>query len=288
MNKGAIIFGALAAIAVAIGIASHWSQLGLLNQLDGALSWSSASQLAVRGQSYGADPRQKLNIWVPEKQSGAAPVIVFFYGGSWKSGDRDLYDFAGRALAEQGFVVVIADYRLVPAVRFPAFVEDGAAAVAWTEKNVARFGGDPARITLSGHSAGAHIAAMLTLDRQWLLRAGASDGVVKHFVGLAGPYDFYPFTSDSARAAFSGVPYPETTQPISFARPDAPTMLLLHGSTDTTVKPRNSLALEKAMPGLAKAVVLPGLDHSDILMALARPFRGKADVLKMTADFARQ
>jgi acetyl esterase/lipase len=288
MNKGAIILGTLAAIALGVGFASHWSRLGLLNALDGALSWGSPSRLAVRGEAYGADARQKLNIWVPEKQEGAAPVIVFFYGGSWKSGERDLYDFAGRALAEQGFVVVIPDYRLVPQVRFPAFVEDGAAAVAWAEKNVARFGGDPARITLSGHSAGAHIAAMLTLDQQWLLRAGASDGVVKHFIGLAGPYDFYPFTSDSAREAFAGVTYPETTQPISFARVDAPPMLLLHGSTDTTVKPRNSLALEKAMPGIAKAVILPGLDHSDIIMAFARPFRGKADVLKMTAEFARQ
>lgn len=288
MNKGAIFFSVLAALALGVGFASHWSRLGLLNALDGALSWNSPSRLAVRGQAYGADPRQKLNIWTPEKREGAAPVIVFFYGGSWNSGERDLYDFAGRALAEQGFVVVIPDYRLVPQVRFPRFVEDGAAAVAWVEKNVAHFGGDPARITLSGHSAGAHIAAMLTLDQQWLLRAGASGEVVKHFVGLAGPYDFYPFTSDSAREAFAGVTYPETTQPISFARIDAPPMLLLHGSTDTTVKPRNSVALETAMPGLAKAVVLDGIDHSDIIMALARPFRDKADVLKITADFARR
>ncbi len=282
------ILGLIAIVSVAVGFWSDWSLLGLMNRLDSVLATPGA-ELRVRGEAYGSDPRQKLNIWVPTA-AGTHDVIVFFYGGSWKSGERDYYDFAGRALAEKGYIVVVADYRLVPQVRFPDFVEDGAAAIAWTYKNVAKFNGNPDRIFVSGHSAGAHIGAMVSLDPQWLAKVGAPAGTIKGFIGLAGPYDFYPFTSDSSRKAFGHLPDPKLSQPIHFVTAKAPPMMLLSGSTDTTVKPRNSRVLAEAVAkagGKAELRIYPDIDHSEIIMALARPFREKAPVIADIDGFIR-
>ncbi len=284
-----VVLGFLVLAGIGIGFVSSWSLLGLMNRLDG-LHGAGGTELAARGEPFGPDARQKLNIWKPKGDVKNVPVLVFFFGGAWYHGARDFYDFYGRALAEQGFVVVIPDYRLTPQVRFPAFVEDGAAAVAWTRTNIARFGGDPKRISVSGHSAGAHIAAMITLDRQWLAKAGVPDGTIRSFVGLAGPYDFLPFTTDTSKAAFAHEPDPRITQPIHFARADAPPMLLITGTDDETVKPRNSRALAAAqtrLGGKAELIEYPGIDHSEIIQAVARPFRDKATTLADTAAFLK-
>ena len=276
----------------ALGYASKWSQVGLLNSVDAVLSVNAPVREVASGVSFGPQPRQKLDIWVPIAPSDKPrDVVVFFYGGSWNSGDRALYGFAGRALAERGYIVVIPDYRLVPEVRYPGFVEDGAAAVTWVQREIARFGGNPNRIHLTGHSAGAHIAALLTLDADWLRHSGAPADSIRSFAGLAGPYDFLPFTSDAAKAAFGQMPDPKPSQPITYARGDAAPMLLLTGSADTTVKPRNSKALAAAQTrarAKAQAMLYAGLGHSDIVMALARPFRDKAPVVEdMDAFFAK-
>lgn len=281
----------LALLAVAIGFWTGWSLLGVLNRLDSVLTRGDM-RLVVRAEPFGGGSRQKLNIWSPETPGPGEgrDVIVFFYGGSWKSGERDFYDFAGRAFAEKGYVVVIPDYRLVPEVRFPAFVDDGATAIAWTHTNVRRFGGNPDRIFVSGHSAGAHIGAMLTLDRQWLAKAGAPADSIKGFAGLAGPYDFFPFTSDSARNAFGHLDDPKISQPIQFVRGDAPPVMLMTGNGDTTVKPRNSIALATAigkLGGKAELRTYPGVDHNGIIMALANPFRSRAPVIVHTDLFIR-
>ena len=276
----------------ALGYASKWSQVGLLNSVDAVLSVNAPVREVASGVSFGPQPRQKLDIWAPITPSDKPrDVVVFFYGGSWNSGDRALYGFAGRALAERGYIVVIPDYRLVPEVRYPGFVEDGAAAVTWVQREIARFGGNPNRIHLTGHSAGAHIAALLTLDAHWLRHSDAPANSIRSFAGLAGPYDFLPFTSDAARAAFGQMPDPKPSQPITYARGDAAPMLLLTGSADTTVKPRNSKALAAAQTrarAKAQAMLYEGLGHSDIVMALARPFRDKAPVVEdMDAFFAK-
>lgn len=289
MKSVAMIAGVLTLMGVGIGVASSWSLLGLMNRLDGLASGNGAV-LAARGVAFGSDDRQRLNIWRPAEPTSNAPVVIFFFGGSWYHGARDFYDFYGRAMAEQGFVVVIPDYRLTPKVRFPAFVEDGAAAVAWTRANIARYGGDPARISLSGHSAGAHIAAMVTLDQRWLRRAGVPDGTVRSFVGLAGPYDFLPFTTDASKAAFGHEADPRITQPITFARKDAPPMLLLTGLDDTTVKPRNSVALTDAQSALGGEAIMfsyAGIDHSAIIQSFARPFRTKSTALADSVKFLK-
>ena len=240
------------------------------------------------GIAYGPDPRQRLDVYAPRRGDGTPrPVVVFFYGGSWNSGTRTGYAFVGRALAAQGFLVVIPDYRLVPQVRYPAFVEDGAAAVRWTKTHAARLGGDPARIVVMGHSAGAYIAAMLAVDDRWLRQDKA---VIRGFVGLAGPYDFAPFDVDASRAAFGDWPRPAETQPVTWAGAGDPPARLLTGADDMTVRPRNSEALAAKLRAGGVRVDLrryPGVGHVGLLLALARPFRGRAPVLNDVAAFVR-
>ncbi len=246
------------------------------------------------GVSYGSaetesDPRQSLDIYRPAT-AGPHPVLIFFHGGSWKDGGRPGYAFFGRNLANKGFVTVIADYRKSPAHRFPAFVEDAAKAIAWVHDHAGEYGGDPGKLFLSGHSAGAHIAMLATLDRQWLGREGKDTAIIKGMIGLAGPYDFLPFTTDAARDALGKWPRDFETQPITYARGDAAPLLLLTGDADTTVKPRNSQRLDSAVRGAGGYSLLreyPGVNHEGIIMAVAGPFRGKAPVVDDIAAFIR-
>ncbi|MDQ4088626.1 MAG: alpha/beta hydrolase [Pseudomonadota bacterium] len=248
----------------------------------------SGSRLVARDQPYGDHVRQRLDLYAPRRAGGGKlPVIVFFYGGSWNSGVKEGYGFAGRALAAQGFLVAIPDYRLVPEVRFPAFVEDGAAAVRWLVANAPSHGGDPERIVLIGHSAGAYNAAMLALDPRWLAPARAR---VKGLIGLAGPYRFHPHSGAAIRSAFGNHRPFGATQPIAFAAAGAPPALLLHGARDRTVSPGNSrdLASRLSSAGVeAEAKIYPELGHVSIVTAIALPFRGQAPVLADAAEFAR-
>ena len=178
---------------------------------------------------------------------------------------------------------MVPDYRLVPQVHFPAFVSDGAAAIGWVQANIAALGGDPARIGVTGHSAGAYNAAMLALDPAWGVASALGA-----FVGLAGPYDFYPFTSPSTEAAFGTAPDPAQTQPVTFARADGPPILLLSGGADTTVRPRNTKRLAAALTAAGASATpkyYPDVSHSGIVMALARPFRHIASVLDDASGF---
>jgi acetyl esterase/lipase len=264
------------------------SPAGLLNGVS-RLSGDGATRLAVRGAAYGPLARHKLDVWVPARASATPlPVIVFFYGGGWVSGDRGDYGFAGRAFAAQGFVTIIADYRLVPEVRFPAFLQDGALAVKWARDNAARYGGDPKRISLSGHSAGAYQAAMLALDPRYLRDVGVDPKVIRAAALLAAPTDFYPFTEIRGRDALGAWPRPLETQPISFARADAPPLLLMHGTADTVVRPYNSERLAAKLKALGAPVELrlyPGKSHTDLIKSLSPTFRGSTPALADSVAF---
>ncbi len=263
------------------------TSLDTLNGLNSLTPGDGGAAKVAQDVAFGSDPRQQLDIYAP---TGAAhaPVIVFFYGGSWKMGSRKDYAFAARALASRGFVVVVPDYRLVPQVRYPAFVEDGAAAVAWTVAHAGQYGGDAQHIGVSGHSAGAYIALMLAVDPRWLVKAGAP-GAIKAAVGLAGPYDFYPWEPGGASAAaFGEAPDPRDTQPVTHVSASAPPALLLTGDADTTVKPRNSASLAAALSKAGASATVkgyPGIGHIGIILAVSKPFRGKAPVLADTAAF---
>lgn len=243
------------------------------------------------GVPYGPLPRQTLDIYAPAGRSGRHPVVVVFYGGSWNSGRRQDYAFLGQAFASRGFVTVIADYRLVPEVRFPAFLEDGARAVAWAYQNAEQFGGDRDRLFLFGHSAGAYIAAMIGLDGHYLTANGSSPAIVKGVAALAGPYDFLPFDTDSAREAFGQASDLALTQPINYVSAAAPPMFLATGDADTTVRPLNTKRLAEKLTRAGQPVtekIYPGVGHVGIMIALSVPFRAKAPVLDDVVVFFAQ
>lgn len=281
-----LLFGGGARLVVAGGARS-------LNLGDRLLGDGNGAVLQVAGQPYGPGPRGKLNIWVPTgtKKSDRRPVIVWLYGGGWYSGERDDYGFAGRAFAKQGFVVVIPDYRIVPEGHWPDFLEDSAAAVAWTEKHIGDYGGDASRLALAGHSAGAYNAAMIALDPQWLQAAGSDASVIRGVAGLAGPYDFAPFEKGGrADVAMGDIRPVEKTQPIHFVRADAPPLWLGHGTADTVVRVRNSERLAAAMAkvgGSAQLRRYDGLSHNDLVMALTGPLSYKGPILAEATDFLR-
>ena len=262
----------------------------LLNGLS-RLSGDGGTRLAVRDSSYGPLARNKLDVWVPaEAPATPLPVIIFFYGGGWVAGDRGDYGFAGRAFAARGFVTIVADYRLVPEVRFPAFLQDGALAVKWARDHVARYGGDPERITLAGHSAGAYQAAMLALDRRYLEAVGVDPDIVRAAALLSAPTDFYPFTEQRGRDALGAWPRPLETQPITFARADAPPILLMHGTADTIVRPYNSERLTaklKALGAPGELRLYPGKSHTDLIKSLSPAFRGATPALADSVAFLR-
>ena len=280
-----LLLWTLAAAVMVAAMALTIDPLGTFNAL---MPKDRASSRVAEGVPYGEGPRRTLDVYAPRAAApGPRPVIVFLYGGSWNSGRRQGYAFAGRALAAKGFVVVVPDYRLVPESLYPDFLRDCAEAVRWARRNAARFGGDRERIVLTGHSAGAYNAAMLALEPRLL---GADRAAVRGFAGLAGPYDFLPLDDDATIAAFGRWPTLSETQPVTHAARGAPPALLLHGAADTRVMPRHSRALAARLSQVGAGVRLkfyPELGHVGILAAMAIPFRRRAPVLDDVAGFAR-
>jgi acetyl esterase/lipase len=233
-------------------------------------------------QHYGPGPRHGLDIYTP---TGArnAPVVMFFYGGNWQSGDKETYRFVGASLANRGYVAVIPDYRLYPEVRFTGFMQDGAHAVAWVKRNIGRFGGDPRHLFLAGHSAGAHIAAMLTLDGHWLADVGLnSRRDIAGLIGAAGPYDFLPLRDDTLKIIFSGGDL-KRTQPIDFVSGHEPPALLVAGRRDEIVDPGNTTRLAARLHAAGDdvtAIEYPGIGHMAIVGAFAPVLRPLAPLLK--------
>lgn len=238
--------------------------------------------------AYGPHQRQMLSLFAPRQRgTETLPLIMFFYGGSWRSGFRDGYEFVGRALAAQGFVVAVPDYRQVPEGRFPLFVEDCAEATGWLLENAANYSGDPSGVQLVGHSAGAYNAAMLALDRRWL---GADHAKVRAWVGIAGPY---AFGSPNAvtKAAFGPSGPAREAEPVNLARRGSPPALLLHGGRDTMVLPASSERLGRqlrAVGSSASVKVYPQLDHIATIGVFALPFRRRSTLFADAVAFLKE
>lgn len=243
----------------------------------------------TRAIAYGPDARQRLDVYEPRDGTGAAPVIVFLYGGRWQSGDRRDYLLVADEMAERGWVVVVPDYRLYPAVRFPGWVEDAAAAVAWAHANAAAHGGDPSRLIVVGHSAGGHTAALLALDPRWLRAVDVPPGAVRGAAILAGPVDTV-WTDPDVQALMGPRDGWPATYPATHVGRDAPPMLLLHGEADDTVDPANSRDLARrlrASGACARASTYAGIGHVRLVVALAVPGITTAPVLDDLAAFVR-
>jgi acetyl esterase/lipase len=223
--------------------------------------------------AYAEHSRHRLDVCRP-RGVAAAPVIVFFYGGAWQSGYKELYRYVAKALARRGYVAVVPDYRIYPEVCYPEFLDDGALVVRWVKDNIARFGGDPNKVFLKGHSAGAHIAAMLSIDARWLDKVGLDPRRdITGLIGIAGPYDLMPLRDDKLKVIFGGVDRPET-QPIYHVAPGAPPALLMTGGRDHLVEPGNSvrLAARLVAAGNAATVLTYRRVGHFIIIAAVAPF----------------
>lgn len=259
------------------------------------LSWADWAAGGGRGAELVGDAipfgsaGQTLDVWRSARPAaGKRPVLIFYYGGGWVHGDRRAYAFAARAYAKAGFVVVVPNYRKVPGVRFPAFVQDAAEAVKWTRDHVRDYGGDPARIATAGHSAGAYAAVLLAMDPRWLTAIGVDPRTIKAAVGLCGPYDFFPFAKKRSIDAFAGVADGPSTQPIRYARPGLAPLMLVTASRDTQVRPYNAVNLARALERAGSPVAFRdyrGLTHEEVAMALSKPYRGRAPVLADSVAF---
>ncbi|QHF48683.1 alpha/beta hydrolase [Pseudomonas sp. S49] len=275
---GAVIGGVL---LLALG---GCSPVQLLNALTPDSTYDKTTGIA-----YGDDPRQKLDVYVPHQPMPGAPVVVFFYGGSWNSGSRVDYRFVGEALASKGIVTVVADYRLYPQVRYPLFLQDGAQAVAWTKAHIREFSGNPQRLYLMGHSSGGYNAAMLALDGELLASVGMSPRDLQGWIGLAGPYDFLPIKNPEVRPVFFWPDSPPQSQPVNHVSHGAPPALLIAATEDDLVNPtRNTGGLASKL----RAAGVPAQDlyysrpsHITLVATLSRPLRHLAPVLDQVVGF---
>ncbi len=244
---------------------------------------------ATRDIAYAPGARHALDVYAPRLRRPPAPVVVFFYGGSWDSGRRQDYRFVGEALASRGYLAIIPDYRLYPDVDWRGFLEDSALAVRWAKDHAAAYGGDPRRLVLVGHSAGAYNAAMLALDGRWLAKVGMSPNRdLRGMAGLAGPYDFLPLQSDKLKTIFGPPAGRADTQPINHIEAGAPPLWLGTDQRDKYVDPRNSqrLAAAATAKGVeAETKVYPGLNHELMVGVIATPLRWLAPVFRDLTDF---
>ncbi len=239
--------------------------------------------------AYGPLPRQTLDIYHPCAKA-PADIVIFFYGGDLQRGTKADYRFVGQALASRGFIAVLPDYRVYPSVMFPAFIDDGALAVRWIHDHAREIGGDPDHVYLMGHSAGAYIAVMLSLDRQYLERVGLDRSAIRATASLSGPFNFVPPPEDRAVFGMSRTDINPRAQiePINFVDGHAPPILLLQGLKDPEVNPANATelaALIRKKGGQVEFIAYPNRAHVGVVLALAYPFRWLAPVLHDTVKF---
>jgi acetyl esterase/lipase len=267
----------------AIGPVSAFDALNLLEP-KGAVT-------VTRDIPYASGARQRLDIYQPKAASGSAPVVVFLYGGGWEDGGKEDYAFAGAALASQGFVVVIPDYRLYPKAVWPQFLQDCARATAWAQARACHFGGDADALFLMGHSAGAYNAVMLASDARWLGAVGMTPGRdIAGVVGLAGPYDFLPLKSETLKIIFGPEAQRALTQPINHVDGRGPPLFLAADKGDTVVEPGNTLRMAdevRAAGGEVITRIYRGLSHALLMGAIAAPLRFLAPVLRDCVGFMR-
>ena len=280
-------------IAMLPGLLTACSALDVLNATVPSDTYRNFANLP-----YGEHPRQRLDVYMPSQlladralAAGGAPLVVFFYGGSWSSGDRADYRFVGEALASQGVAVVVADYRLSPEVRYPVFLQDSALATRWAFDNAQKYGADPTRIFVMGHSAGAYNAAMLALDKRWLSGVDSSPDKLAGWIGLAGPYDFLPIGDRKTQVAFEWPGTPPDSQALFHASSASPPALLLAPVNDSLVNTQRStvgMAQSLRSSGVrVESELYDTVNHVTIVATMASVLSGRAPVLERVTAFVQ-
>lgn len=280
--KSTMTIGKLLVASILLTLAAC-SPLSLINALG-----TGEDVREVRGIAYGEGERRRLDVYAPP-DAREAPVVVFFYGGSWRGGSRADYAFVGHALATHGIVTVIPDYRVCPEVTYPDFLVDSAQSVAWALRAAGEYGGDAQRLFVMGHSAGAYNAAMVALDARWLEAAGSSPAALAGWIGLAGPYEFLPIINPSVKPVFHHPDTPPDSQPIVHASAASPPALLISAAEDLLVDPqRNTGAMAARLREAGVPVTERYFDrvgHSTLIGSLSPPLRGFAPTLEEVVGF---
>jgi len=277
----------MALILIAFALPGPAGAISLMDPFNLPAAMDGGTAKVGDGLPYADGPRHRLDIYAPEQRGAPAPVVFFIYGGGWNRGERSDYQFVGRALASRGFVTVIADYRLVPEVTYPGFLEDSANALRWVQDNIANYGGDPNRLFLAGHSAGAYNAVMLALDPSFRQEYGVTMPILA-VAALSGPYDFYPFEYDEVRNAFGQAPNPEGTQPINLITAEAPPMYLATGTSDPIVRMQNTERFAgrlRAQGVWVTTQYYDGFGHMEPVIALGALWRWRMPVLDDMVGF---
>ena len=281
------------------GLLARWLALAACLALTGCetLSFAALNSTDARagidatpGLVFDSAHHLRLDVYAPA-YARHAPVVVFFYGGSWVRGERGWYRYVGTALAAHGVVAVIPDYRKFPAVGWRDFMRDAADAVRYARDHAASFGGDPHDLFVMGHSSGGHIAALLATDPHWLGTVGMRPRQLAGFIGLAGVYAFVPLPPQEKGmlAIFGRAPAMQRqAEPVAYVDGHEPPMLLLYGTSDREVDPSNSIALAAAMRAHGETVELKGypeVGHMALALSLSRPLRKHAPVLSDVLAF---
>jgi len=263
------------------------SPLHLLNNFVPGNSYTTTNNI-----SYGQHTRQQLDIYTAaNKTCSNCPVLVFFHGGAWHTGEKEEYKFLGEAFASEGFIVVIPGFRLYPEVQFPVFIEDAAQSIRWVRDNITRYGGNPDNINLMGHSSGAHITMMLLFDQHYFKDGNVPRTSIKSAIGLAGPYDFLPANEKLIVNIFSTAAPPEMGEPMHFVSNTGVPVLLATGLEDRRVNPDNSLKLAKKLRqenAKVKLITYPETGHSGILLSLSKPLRHLSPAFADSLAFIRE
>lgn len=250
---------------------------------------SRAGYCIHQGLAFGPEPRQKLDIYVPSELAAPSAVVLFFYGGGWQGGDRANYRAFGQAFASAGMVTVVADYRLYPEVKYPGFVEDAAGAMAFVRAHAAQYGGDPDRIFLAGHSAGAYNAVMLASEPKFLAARGGNLDWIRGVIGIAGPYNFLPMRDPIYVDMFHGTNNTDS-MPVHHVDGPRPPMLLISGSADRTVKLSNTNDMSERLKSFGsdvRVIFYKGVGHVGVILSLVRGFRGLAPLRRDMIEFIR-
>lgn len=244
-----------------------------------------------RDLRYGEENWHRMDIYYPEKPSQTLrPVIVFIHGGRWSTGNKAHYPFVAETLTRRGYIVAIPNYGTYPAVTFPAFVEDAARAIAWLRRESGSLQLDRNRIMIVGHSAGAHIGALLCADPRYLTAVGGSRDWITAFAGLAGPYSFVPDEPDLVAIFGPPARYPQM-QVTHFIDGLQPPMLLLQGTDDDAVHMSNLEKMERAIRdkgGVVRTRIYYGVGHLGILTSFSWMHNGRNTIVNDIDRFFRE